>query len=234
MASGTSGQNVITAVIAELEERCMKIGIVSDIHGYIELLKLAMSLFETQGVSHIICAGDLVDGGMDDEAVIDYIRHHNIISVKGNHDREAFSGQIDQLSVEDDIDNDFGDVLNLYRTQCVNSLPMTHQFNWETQKVYLTHASPWSDTYHVFPNVSIDICRRIFDIAHADIVILGHTHIPMKLCFDYKWIFNSGAISGNRSNLQRTCGILTLPHVEFELFDVDTGLAVELDTTIVQ
>ena len=212
----------------------MKIGVVADIHGYIEPLKLAISLFETHGVSHIVCAGDLVDGGMDDDAVIDYIRHHNIMSVKGNHDREAFSGQIDLLSMEDDIDNDFSDVLNLYRTQYVNSLPMTYQFDWKALNVYLTHAAPWSDTYHVFPNVSIEICKRIFDLAQADIVVLGHTHIPMKLCFDNKWILNSGALSGNRSNLQRTCGILTLPLIEFELFDVDTGLSVELDTTIVQ
>lgn len=62
----------------------MKIGIISDIHAYIEPLKRAISLFNSQEVDQIICAGDLVDGGWDEDEVIDTIRsyyfptHHQI------------------------------------------------------------------------------------------------------------------------------------------------------------
>lgn len=56
----------------------------------------------------------------------------------------------------------------------------------------------------------------------------------MKLKIDEKWIYNSGSLAGNRENLQRTCGILTLPQIKFELFDVDTGKAVMLDTRIIE
>lgn len=52
----------------------MKVGIVSGIHAHLAPLEGAISLFDSLGVSQIICAGDLIDGGWDDEAVIDIIR----------------------------------------------------------------------------------------------------------------------------------------------------------------
>ena len=126
------------------------------------------------------------------------------------------------------MESDIGDQLYSYRAQYLSSLPFSHQFISEGLTVYVTH---WSDTYHVFPYVSEDVCNRIFENTKADIVILGHTHVPMKLKIDDKWIFNPGALSGNREDLRRTCGILELPQTEFELFDVDTQKPVDLDIT---
>ena len=218
----------------------MKIGIVSDIHAHLMPLKRAVSLFESQEVNHIICAGDLVDGGLDDNAVIDFVRSHNIISIQGNHDREAFAdwtvGEADLWSIEDITDDDFGykDMLQSYRAEYVRSLPRTRDFTWESLNVFLAHGAPWSDTYHVFPNVSASTCRKIFNkVDGADIVILGHTHIPMKLEFRNKWILNPGAICGNRDDLKQTCGILELPQAEFKVFDVDTGKPLNLETVTI-
>ncbi len=208
----------------------MKIGIVSDIHAYIEPLQQALALFKAKGVSQILCAGDLIDGGWEDEAVIDTIRSQNVISVRGNHDREAASEPIELWNSEEDIDSD---LLISYQSQYLNALPESREFHWEGLTVYVTHGAPWSDTFHVFPSASEDTCKRIFEITQADIVILGHTHIPMKLKYQDKWIFNSGAVAGNRDNMMRTCGILQLPEAKFELFNIETQQSVQLDTTII-
>ncbi len=209
----------------------MKIGIISDIHGYIEPLKLAIALFESLSVSQIICAGDLVDGGWDGEAVIDCIRANNIICVRGNHDRESFQEQVNQDYLAE-YDDEFYDQINAYRANYVRSLPMICSFNWANKQIRLTHATPWNDTFHIFPNTSADICQKLFDTSPADIMILGHTHIPMKIQFKNRWIFNSGALCGNRHNLQRTCATLDLPQADFKLYDVDTGQAVNLEMTV--
>ena len=204
----------------------MKIGIVSDIHGHLEPLQRAVSLFVSREVDLVICAGDLVDGGWDDDAVVDYIRSSNIVSVRGNHDREAASNQIDFY----DLDGDFEDEIGSYRIQYLDSLPLSCSFLWEGVTVYLTHGAPWSDTHHVFPNASAATCQRVIDTAEADIVILGHTHIPMKIQIGEKWILNPGAVCGNRDDLKRTCGILELPQLRFELFDIETSEPLALDT----
>lgn len=208
----------------------MKIGIISDIHAHLTPLKRAVALFESQNVDQILCAGDLVDGGWEDEAVIDIVRSYNIVSVRGNHDREAYADPVDLWELEDDVNGDLGDLRNAYRAEYLNSLPLTRKFEWNGLRVFLTHGTPWSDTYHVFPNVSADVCRRILNETKADIVVLGHTHIPMKLQIGDKWILNPGALCGNRDDLKRTCGILELPQAQFDLFDVDTQKLVELKT----
>lgn len=134
---------------------------------------------------------------------------------------------------DESIGNGFDDFLNSYRARYVSSLPMTHNFHWEGVHVYLAHGAPWSDTTHVFPNTSMDTCSKIFDVTKADIVVLGHTHIPMKLRFHDKWILNPGALCGNRDDLRHTCGILELPETEFEIFDIVTGKSVWLETVTI-
>lgn len=209
----------------------MKIGIVSDIHAHFKPLERAVALFEPQGVSHILCAGDLIDGGWDEESVIDYVRTRHIISVRGNHDRAAFADDTEYADAE--FEDDAFDDLNSYRSQYVSSLPVTRQFIWEGKTILLAHGAPWSDTQHVFPNSSVDIFDRIFNDNDADIVILGHTHIPMKIKVEDKWVLNPGALCGNREDLRRTCGILELPHAIFDIFDVDTGQSVTLETRVI-
>lgn len=213
----------------------MKIGIVSDIHGYLKPLKAAISLFESHKANQIICAGDLVDGGLSGDAVIDHIRSHNIISVQGNHDQEAFSDHswIDEqlCDAEESMSDDFDDLLSSYRAKFVSALPLTRTFDWEGLRICLAHGAPWSNTEHIFSSVAPDVCRKIFEATEADIVVLGHTHIPMKLQLDDKWILNAGALCGNRTDLKRTCGILTLPQIQFEVFDIKTKKALELETT---
>lgn len=210
----------------------MKIGIVSDIHGHIEPLKRAFALLESQEVNHIICAGDLVDGGWEDEAVIDYIRTHNILAVRGNHDRMASADEIEYIFMG--VGNsDFDDLLNSYRVQYLNSLPTVRRFEWEGMNILLAHGAPWGDTEHVFPNAPVGILNRIFSESNADIVILGHTHIPMRIKYNGKWILYAGAICGNREDLRSTCGILELPQAKFKIFDVGTGQSMKLDTKII-
>ena len=119
----------------------MKIGVVSDIHAYLEPLKKAISIFESQDVDHIICAGDLVDGGWDDDAVIDYIRAYSIESVQGNHDRQAFSEQVD-MWFEDDLDESFNNPAEICRARYVTLLPKSHEFIWEGLCVYVAHGAP--------------------------------------------------------------------------------------------
>ncbi len=208
----------------------MKIGVISDIHAHFAPLKCAMDLFESHDVTQIICAGDLVDGGWDDEAVIDYMRSSQIVSVRGNHDRGRLTDQIDHVPYDGgDIDHE----MNEYRWKYLNSLPQTCEFSWHDVEVLLAHGAPWSDIQHVFPNASLELLSQVQDATTSDVVILGHTHIPMKTKYKNKWIFNPGALCGNREDLKSTCGILTLPQIQFDVFDVKTGQSVEVETRII-
>jgi predicted phosphodiesterase len=91
----------------------------------------------------------------------------------------------------------------------------------------MADGTPWDNTEYVFTGVDEATVRRLLQEAKAEVLILGHTHTPMHITLDAGHILNPGSLYGNRPDLQRTCGILTLPDVEFEVFDVSSGEAVE-------
>jgi predicted phosphodiesterase len=60
--------------------------IISDIHGNHAGLVAALADIDRQGCDQIVCLGDLVEGGPDDEAVIETLQQRAIPCVRGNHD----------------------------------------------------------------------------------------------------------------------------------------------------
>lgn len=60
--------------------------IISDIHGNHAGLVAALADIDHQGCDQIVCLGDLVDGGPENEAVIETLQKRGIPSVRGNHD----------------------------------------------------------------------------------------------------------------------------------------------------
>ena len=69
----------------------MKIGIIADVHGDHSALKTALERLDTiHQVDHILCAGDLVGRGPEQEQVVELVRQRGIPTVKGNHDEWAY------------------------------------------------------------------------------------------------------------------------------------------------
>lgn len=64
--------------------RIMKILLISDIHSNSVALKTILDYEKDWDA--IYCAGDYVDYGIDPKGVLDYIKKHNVIGVRGNHD----------------------------------------------------------------------------------------------------------------------------------------------------
>lgn len=203
-----------------MDNQTMKIGVFSDIHAKMKPLHKTMAVFDAAGVDDIICAGDLVERGHEGDAVVSYIRQHDIPTVQGNHDHDAsqlrrrvfFGGLAGGHSLEPETVNFLSD------------LPLTRHFTWAGGRVCLAHGTPWSNIEYLFPSSDVNIFRRVAEQAEADVVITGHTHIPMKARLGDTWFFNPGSASQNRGAfMSRSCGVLTLPDVQFEVYDIDTG-----------
>lgn len=191
----------------------MKIGIFSDPHGHLDELNLTLSLFEYLKVDEIICDGDLVDKGINTEAVVSIIRERDIPCVQGNHDRKV---EFAWLSKYADLD---GEIIDYLR-----KLPEELTFNWKGIGVYLCHSNPWHDaSIYAYPTRPKKLFKMMADDVDAKIIIFGHTHHPMKIEIDGKIIVNPGSIYGNRDRDERTCGVLSLPDCIFTLYDIETG-----------
>ena len=71
----------------------MKVGLIADIHADLPELNTALELLEQYRVDLVVCAGDLVEKGVDGEAVVRFIRERQILCVQGNHDFDAIGNQ---------------------------------------------------------------------------------------------------------------------------------------------
>ncbi|MCS7464310.1 metallophosphoesterase [Paenibacillus doosanensis] len=81
----------------------MKALILSDIHSNIQSLR---AVWERESDSDIIyCTGDLVDCGPFPGEVIDWVRKHQVICTKGNHDERIIAHYHSRIKMEDLPDN---------------------------------------------------------------------------------------------------------------------------------
>src|SRR5262245_17076252 len=82
----------------------MKLGIIADIHGDYAALTTALErLDHFHQVDHILCAGDLVGRGPEQEKVVELIRTRNIPTVKGNHDEWGNDFAAENVNFLDDL-----------------------------------------------------------------------------------------------------------------------------------
>lgn len=150
----------------------MLLGILSDVHGRIDALELAY-VEASSKCDKIVCLGDIVNGGGDADACMDFVRQNNIPTVRGNHDDAwlamcAFS--------------DFGTSNHKF----MRTLP-----TWlEYEGVVLVHEDPALATKSLDDSLgsqgyinSPEQADRAFAAASifADgprVVAIGHTHIP--------------------------------------------------------
>jgi putative phosphoesterase len=189
----------------------MKLGLISDIHGDLEHLEEALQLLQRHQVNQILCTGDLVYGASQPDAVVDVIRELAIPTTLGNHD-------------EDTVDEKLSPENKTFLAQ----LPLIQRFIFEGKSLLLTHATPWSNSIHLFSQSSLPLFRRVIDEAQADCVIFGHTHEPMKAQIDNVWLFNPGSVYRNRFEDTQTCAVLSLPDFAYTVYDLQYGEPVRI------
>ncbi len=201
----------------------MRIGTISDIHANLNALQRAFRLFETLHVETILCAGDLVDIEPDADAVVDLMRRRSIPCVRGNHDQEALEYQawirkayaLDDPRIKEDL-------FSQNTIDYLAALPLTQFCTFGDTRVLVAHGVPWRNTFYLFPDNPPEQFEEVALEAQADVVILGHTHVPMCVHVNNTWIVNPGSVDGNRPEDNQTCAVIDLSPFAVQVFDINT------------
>lgn len=197
----------------------MKIGIFSDVHGHLKELHQTLTLFESLQVDTLICCGDLVDKGKDSDAVVAIMRDKSIPCIQGNHD---FKAQFTWFTHHE--------ILSSQTIDYLSNLPPILSYTWAGIDIFVCHANPWQDSsVYISPDRPEALFREVINAVDEEIIIMGHTHHPMCVEIEGKYLINAGSIYGNRNRPERTCAILTLPDCQFDLYDIDTGQVLTLE-----
>lgn len=212
----------------------MKLGIVSDIHGSFENLMRAYALLRKRGAQAIVCAGDLADGESEGAAVVEFMREEGTPCVQGNHDyassKATTAHWLERWEMRElgALPESFrGDILKDEQRALLRDLPVSRRFDFDGKRVLLTHASTWNQTSYLYPNGRQEYFWRVAEEADADVVILGHTHVPMAVEVGGMWVLNAGAVKGNRLEpYLPTCAVFELGAgivPRYRVYNIDTG-----------
>jgi putative phosphoesterase len=185
----------------------MNIGIISDVHGDYAALETAFErLTHYHQVEHILCAGDLVGRGPDPDRVVQQIRERAIPTVRGNHDEWSYG-----LSAENKA--------------YLKNLPLDWRGEFEGRTLYMCHGKPGNNLWGLYRNhISDTLLNMMLTSLGANVLITGHTHIPLYVRVQQGCVINPGSLYtfNNLRSTSHTYGVLRLPELEFALFDLTT------------
>lgn len=185
-----------------------RIGLLSDVHATAAPVEEALGIFEREGVSQILCPGDIAGYGEELEQTVSLLERGGCEAIAGNHDEWFLEEAKTHSPVRDYLE----------------ALPLVRTYSIEGVSLYMVHASP--------PNSTMDGIRLLDEEGaiipaqrqawsarlasfEGDILLVGHTHQVFAERLGGPLVINPGSTAFNHS-----CAILKLPECYLEWFSL--------------
>jgi predicted phosphodiesterase len=207
----------------------MRIALISDIHGNSIALDAVLADIEAcGGVDGYWLLGDFSAMGYDPVGVLERVtKLPNAVFTRGNHDRATVTGErpgpSDEaaqahpklvpfvLSMATCLAWEQGQILASGWWSWFEKLPLETRLTLpDGTRVLGVHAAPGlDDGPGIIPLLSDDELRELLKPAGAELVIVGHTHVPLDRTVDGVRVFNLGSVSNPlRERLEASYAIL--------------------------
>jgi len=188
----------------------VKILVIADIHANPVALKAVLS--DAGDFDLIIHAGDIVDYNPWPSESIKLVRELDIKTVMGNHDRDSAAGTpIGYNPYAERSCIWTNRKLTTEEKKYLLSLPETLRYTFDGVKFFICHGSPNLpvDEY-IFPPPTTpeSYLRELITQTEADILILGHTHVPFIYEWNGKYVLNPGGVGQPRDGDPRASYVL--------------------------
>jgi len=190
----------------------LRIAVLSDIHSNLDALDAVMRDLPT--VDNIFCLGDLVGyGPQPNEVIAELQRVQPIVVLLGNHDSSILTGDTAGLAAHAELAVKWTrKVIGKAELQYLSSLEPSGRLELSEIAIALFHGSPRDPiSDYVYPNSPKSMFEDLLGKAGADVVMLGHTHMPMQYLSTGKLLANPGSVGQPRDGDPRASyAILTL------------------------
>lgn len=197
----------------------MRILLVADIHANWPALNALKEPFDV-----CLFLGDLVDYALDPAPCLDWVRRNAQHAVRGNHDHGAAQNVMIQGR------NGFKQLTGLTRPltrerlgeaglNYLGRLPVTQHATLGDLRYLLVHATP-RDPLDEYGPPDPEFWSRRLEAVDADVVCVGHTHLPYVLEVDGKLVVNPGSLGQPRDGDPRgSYAIIENQQVELKRFE---------------
>jgi putative phosphoesterase len=199
----------------------LKVAVISDIHSNLDALKAVIGSLPSY--DFLLCLGDIVGYGPQPDNVIEELRRlQPKMTIMGNHDYAVTTGDVSGFSLHAAQAVEWTrQHIRQENTRYLSALNPTARTAVEGKRVVLFHGSP-SDplSEYIFPGIPQGTAEKLAESANADIVLLGHTHVPMAYSLQTGLLANPGSVGQPRDGDPRASfAILTISENEVA-FDV--------------
>jgi len=225
-----------------------RIATFSDIHANLPALEAVLADIDARGLTERYCLGDLVGYATYPNEVVAAIQDMNIPTVVSNYDQG--------------VGNDSDDCGCAYKTAEAKalgnrSIAWTNEHTTSENKAFLrrlaaeiplllgdlrvvlVHGSPRKINEYLFEDRPDSSLERLLDLAEADVLVCGHTHVPYhRLLPSGRHVVNDGSVGKPKDGDPRACyAILEANGYDFRVtfvrvvYDVErTARAIEAST----
>lgn len=172
-----------------------RVGLIGDLHAEDETLAFALTELKKLGAETLLQVGDIADGPGDLSRSIELLLEHQVLAVRGNHDRWLLSNQLRELPYAGQLADTAPAAVDF-----LSALPATREFRSPRGHVLLCHGLGTNDMAGVKPDhegydisSNTDLHQLINDRRYR-FVLNGHTHRPMLRTFGQLSLINAGTL----------------------------------------
>jgi putative phosphoesterase len=202
----------------------VKILVISDIHANYEALRRL-----PEDIDEVLCLGDIVDYGPDPRRCIDWLRQRPAAVVRGNHDH-AVTARVPcrcaaAMREESEATREvMWKLLEPPDIEYLGARPIESHVSSGGIRFHLVHATPSDPLYTYLGPAETRRWEEEVDRIDADILLVGHTHLPMILRFGRKLVVNPGSVGQPRDGDPRASFAVIedgKPRLERAVYDVE-------------
>ena len=195
-----------------------RITIFGDIHGNLPALEAVLADIDAHEPSALYCLGDLVGYGTFPNEVTQIIRERKIPTIMGNYDQGVGNSS-----------DDCGCAYTSKEAEALGkrSIAWTNQHTSEDNKLFLrqlpanlplrlgglrvllVHGSPRKINEYLFADRPDATLERLLDLADADVLVCGHTHIPYhRILPSGRHVVNAGSVGKPKDGNSQACYVV--------------------------
>ena len=212
----------------------MRILVLGDIHSNWQALSAIREDFDA-----CLVTGDVVDYGTDPRPCLDWVRKHATVIVRGNHDHAVAQrvagrtgGGLRRLAAI--VRSYHWEILDPQHLKYLGRLPTVEHIQLGGLRFCLVHATP-RDAMDEYLGPDEGAWQQRLEGIDADIVCVGHSHVPFHLQLSGKEVLNPGSVGQPRDGDPRAAyaiienGTVELKRAEY---DIDAAVAQARDVPL--
>jgi len=175
----------------------MRVAVLADIHGNLPALEAVLAEVDRLAVDRLVLNGDIAGGPLPGET-LDRLAElgEHAIWVHGNGERGLVAGfdhAADPTANEHDLE--VGRLLTRHQRDQLAGLSMTVTLEVDgLGTVLCCHATPRRDDEMLLVDSPASRYAEVLAGVPADVVVLGHTHMPFDRLFDRRRVVNPGSV----------------------------------------